>query len=302
MKNDTSILLVDDNRDIRESISDILSEQGYAVTKCDNGSSALELFREDPFPLVVSDIVMDGLNGIELLQQIKQLRPETEVILITGFAAIETAVPALRHGAFDYITKVYDNLILLPDILRRAAEKFRRANEQRMLLEDLQQTNAALENTRSELKDEAGFDEETGLYSRRRFQEVLAREVCRSARFERKFSLVLLAIDADQEGLFPAAARAVTHRLRKSDIVARHEKDLIGIILPETNQAGANRVIESLDKLVAELMRSSRKNGTFGIIAAMAVFPDNGGNASDLFGYAMEALNTKKAERCAPST
>jgi PleD family two-component response regulator len=294
MKSNTSVLLVDDNRDIRESIADILDSKGYAVTECDSASSALAMFRKDPFPLVVSDIVMDGMTGIELLQQVKQHRPETEVILITGFASVETAVAALRHGAFDYITKTYDNLVLLPDILHRAEEKFRRTEEQRMLLENMQQAHTVLESTRSELQDAAGFDEETGLYSHRRFQELLRGEAHRSARFGKKFSLILLAVDVGREGLFPAVTRTVTQRLRKSDVIARYEEDMIGIMLPETGQAGTDHVIEDLAKLVAELMPSSMNRVRAGVIDAAAVFPDNGVDAAGLIRHALEALNAKR--------
>ncbi len=100
-----SILIVDDDIDILSEFKNILETEGYEVTTAENGEAALKLIKENIYNLVLSDIVLGGIDGIRVLQETKKICPETEVILITGYAAIETAIGALRLGADDYILK-----------------------------------------------------------------------------------------------------------------------------------------------------------------------------------------------------
>ncbi|MCC7429567.1 sigma-54-dependent Fis family transcriptional regulator [bacterium] len=99
------ILVVDDEINIRESISYILKKNNYDVEICQDGEEALELISKENFTLVISDISMPKLDGISLLTKITEISPKTFVIIITAYASIETAVKALRLGAFDYIIK-----------------------------------------------------------------------------------------------------------------------------------------------------------------------------------------------------
>jgi diguanylate cyclase (GGDEF)-like protein len=204
--------------------------------------------------------------------------------------------------------KNYDNLSLLPDVVERAGEKIHRAEEQRMMLESLKKMNATLEYTQSKLKDVAAFDEATGLHNSRYFQEVLEGEVARSAYFKRTFSLVFFTVDgnvrknASPEGmemtqLLCDVTGAIKHRLRKSDIVARYEENMFAIILPETAQEGAKRVVDNICQLVAPGSVPSLHNGPPGdikVIAETAVFPEDGVDGAALVRHAIEALKTKK--------
>lgn len=104
---DKNILVVDDEEIMREVLKNTLENEGYSVSTAEDGIDALKVFREFPAPVVVTDIQMSGLDGIGLLQKIKDLRPQTMVIIMTAYGTVETAVAALRHGAFDYITKPF---------------------------------------------------------------------------------------------------------------------------------------------------------------------------------------------------
>jgi DNA-binding NtrC family response regulator len=86
------ILVVDDEQSLRIIISQVLSDDGHDVTVAANGEEALELFEQEPFPIVFTDIVMGDLNGLELLQKIKELQPETQVIVVTSHASLDTAI------------------------------------------------------------------------------------------------------------------------------------------------------------------------------------------------------------------
>jgi len=105
------ILLVDDDKLIRRAITNFMEAQlGHQVTQCDNGEDALKVFRENPFPMVLTDIKMPGISGIELLNKLKEL-PEgktADIVLITGHGDLNTAIQALRGGAYDYLLKPVD--------------------------------------------------------------------------------------------------------------------------------------------------------------------------------------------------
>ncbi len=116
------ILLVDDESDIRDVLRLPLSDLGYEVLEAENGEEALSLFETLKTPVVVTDIKMPGMDGLELLQKIKQINPETEVIMITGHGDMELAVKSLKYDATDFITKPI-NVDVLEIALRRASER-----------------------------------------------------------------------------------------------------------------------------------------------------------------------------------
>jgi DNA-binding NtrC family response regulator len=109
------ILVVDDEQIIRESLGFVLKKEGYQVEEAPNGKEALAKQEARPFDVVISDIEMPELRGMELLEHITKRTPQTFVIMITAFASIETAVAALRKGAYDYVLKPID----FDDILHR---------------------------------------------------------------------------------------------------------------------------------------------------------------------------------------
>jgi two-component system, NtrC family, nitrogen regulation response regulator NtrX len=100
-----NILVVDDESSIRESLSGILRDEGYEVSVATDGVTALKRVEEDPPDLIFLDIVMPGIDGLETLQRLKERFPEIYVIIISAYGTIETAVKALKYGAFDFIEK-----------------------------------------------------------------------------------------------------------------------------------------------------------------------------------------------------
>jgi len=105
---DASILIVDDEEIIRESLSFVLQKEGFQVDAAENGKIALEKVRRGNFDIVVTDLEMPEMKGIELLEQVAALAPETSVIIVTAYGSIETAINALRKGAVDYVLKPVD--------------------------------------------------------------------------------------------------------------------------------------------------------------------------------------------------
>ena len=98
------VVVVDDDRLIREMVRDAIGKRAR-VECCESSEAALEALHREPADLIVSDLTMPGLSGIELLEEVRRTYPATDFILLTGNATIESAVGALRMGAADYLTK-----------------------------------------------------------------------------------------------------------------------------------------------------------------------------------------------------
>jgi DNA-binding NtrC family response regulator len=99
------ILIVDDEPNIRRGLAEALDDQGYVIEQAASGEDALELLRSKGFDLVLVDLVMEEMDGIEVLKEINKEWPQTEVVIITAHGTIQTAVRALKEGAYDYLTK-----------------------------------------------------------------------------------------------------------------------------------------------------------------------------------------------------
>jgi DNA-binding NtrC family response regulator len=130
------ILVVDDEKVVRDSLAQWLKEDGYEVQSAADAKEALLLLKQSPWELALIDIKMPGMDGLELQHRIRDASPSTEVIIMTAFASVDTAVQALKDGAYDYITKPFD-----PDhlnhLLSNIAERRKLSEENRALRERL---------------------------------------------------------------------------------------------------------------------------------------------------------------------
>ncbi len=128
------ILVVDDEEIVRYSLVNILKEHDYEVDGVSSAESALELFNEKKYHLVLTDLVLEGMGGLELLENVKVISPKTLVIVITGYGSIRTAVTALRLGVYDYLLKPCDEDELIIRV-RRALEMQNYGQEQKRIQE-----------------------------------------------------------------------------------------------------------------------------------------------------------------------
>jgi len=107
-ENSANILVVDDDEDTRELLREVLSEEGYRVNTSGSGEEAMEIGKAEFFDVIISDMRLGpNLNGLDVLRAYKAIQPESEVILITAFGSMETAIEAVKAGAFDYISKPF---------------------------------------------------------------------------------------------------------------------------------------------------------------------------------------------------
>jgi len=103
------ILIVDDEKNMRRTLSIALEEMEHTPYEASSGSEALTLIEKDIYDIILTDLVMDGIDGLELLQRAKLLSPTTEVLLMSAYGTIDRAVDAMRLGAYDFIVKPFSN-------------------------------------------------------------------------------------------------------------------------------------------------------------------------------------------------
>ncbi len=126
------ILVIDDERSIRNTLKDILEFEKYQVELAEDGYKALELLKTNDFDVILCDIKMPGMDGIEVLQKVEELKPDTPVVMISGHGNIDTAVESIKKGAFDFIEKPLDlNRLLIT--LRNAMDKSTLITETKVL-------------------------------------------------------------------------------------------------------------------------------------------------------------------------
>jgi diguanylate cyclase (GGDEF)-like protein len=308
MSEKARILVVDDEATVRSVLLQVLKEDGYDVTPAENGSQALEILRNNSFDLIITDIKMPGISGLELLKKVKQAQPDTQVIIITSYASLDTSLTALRHGAYDYLFKPFEDLDLISAAAKRATEKVLLVKENRRLLGQLQKQNQQLEKVNRTLKNLACRDGLTGLYNHRYFQDVLTHEIYRAERNETIFSLIFLDVDHfkkynDTHGhlagdkLLRKLSDIFTRGVRKSDIVARYGGEEFVIILPSTSKKNAQIVAEKLRRYIEAFPfegRETQPTGKLTISLGIAAYPDDGQQRTLLIQRADEAMYRAK--------
>ncbi|MDP2156337.1 MAG: response regulator, partial [Nitrospirota bacterium] len=111
-----SVIVVDDDPDVLKMTSLLLNKRGYSTFPCGSAGEALEVLQKNKIDVVLTDIMMPEISGIELLERIHSIDPDIPVILITGFADLTKAIEAIKKGAFDFITKPYETAYLTHSI------------------------------------------------------------------------------------------------------------------------------------------------------------------------------------------
>ena len=137
MNRNSSILVIDDEEIMREILETLLTREGYDVRLAASGAEGLEMARALPFDAAIVDIMMPGLDGIATLDELKRIDEDLNVIIITAYASVESAIAAMKGGAFDYITKPFKNEEVLV-VVRNAMERRRLVTENRALRQNLQ--------------------------------------------------------------------------------------------------------------------------------------------------------------------
>jgi len=310
------VLVVDDEDVIRGVITQVLTEDGHDVTEAANGEEALNAFRAEPFQLVLTDIYMGKMNGIELLEQIKVIEPTCLVVIMTSNATLDTATSALRTGAYDYLNKPFDDIDLISAVVVRAEENLSAQHEKESLMTRLKRNTEELETVNQELKTLAERDGLTGLYNYRHFRETLdtVLSFCRDHSLE--CSLIFADIDDfkqynDSRGhlagddLLRELAKILRRRSRKDDVTARYGGEEFVIILPGSGNEEAGLCAERIRQAVSRHAFPGREQQPLGRISlslGVASYPFDETDAAALIDCADQALyyakNTGRDRTC----
>ena len=138
IKMSLKILIVDDDKKLLAVMKNILMEEGHEIAACSDGLEAINRCKDRKYDLIITDLMMPGANGLEVLKETRKIAPSTLVILVTGFASLETAIEAIREGAYDYITKPF-KLEEIKILVKNAWEKIRLIHENQGLIDELQE-------------------------------------------------------------------------------------------------------------------------------------------------------------------
>lgn len=179
------ILVVDDEASIRFSLEEMLTRDNYEVMTAESGEAALKLLVAETFDLVLIDLQLPGISGMEVLTELRKNSPETAVIVLTAHASLETAVEALRHGAHDYLFKPCKT-VELRESIRQGLLKRQHEIKQRSLLRQLEQhLSTSLEDIRATIVEQPG---ENSLLSNQPSKDELVKK---DQRFLRRGALIV---------------------------------------------------------------------------------------------------------------
>jgi len=137
MQETARLLIVDDERIALRNLEHVMKKEGYHVTSTQSGSNALKILEEQQFDVVLTDLRMEKVDGMQILKKTRELYPDTEVVMITGFATLDSAVETMKHGAFYYIAKPF-KLDEVRKVVAEAVHKVRLKTENRHLREQLE--------------------------------------------------------------------------------------------------------------------------------------------------------------------
>jgi DNA-binding NtrC family response regulator len=142
-----SILIVDDEPVVRDMFEFLLANSGYQVSLAANAEEALESLENFDYNLLIVDKNLPGLSGLELMQRVRELRPQAEFMVITGYASYQSAVEALRLGALDYLEKPFEDIDLVKKKIDRTVDRQRLLHENAVLADHLRSAHKNLQET-----------------------------------------------------------------------------------------------------------------------------------------------------------
>ncbi|MDY6842966.1 MAG: response regulator [Thermodesulfobacteriota bacterium] len=147
MKNKLKILIVEDEKDCREMLEELLTSSGFIVEAAKDGTEGIIRLEKEEYDLVITDLMMPQVNGIDVLRTAKKINPHAQVIIVTGFASLETALQAIKEGAYDYIMKPF-KLEEVVKAVNNASEKVLLLLENADLIENLKKRHKELQELR----------------------------------------------------------------------------------------------------------------------------------------------------------
>jgi len=282
------LLVIDDDEGVRSLLKDLLVEADYTVDTASCGEEALKKIRVSTYDLVVTDLRMKGMHGLKVIEEVKSIDPGVDVIVITGYGSVNSAVESMKAGATDYITKPFNS-----DQIRIVVDKnVERRQFQRLASE------------REFYKVLSSIDGLTELYNYRYFHQYLQIELEREKRYKRHLSLIMLDIDNfkeynDRYGhpvgdlVLKNLATVLKNTTRGSDVICRYGGEEFAIILPETSKKEGAIFCERIRKAVEKNKPLDLKGDSIEnirVTVGLASFPTDADNKNELIEKTDKAL------------
>lgn len=275
----THILIVDDNKEIRQFLTEFLQAKKYLCTSTDSAEGALEILKSNTVQVVVTDIVLPGLNGLDLANQIKQKYEQIDIIVMTGHGREFSYEKAVQKGASDMVVKPFRPEELQLRIERTLAEQRLRV-ERKIIIEELNRL--------------AITDDLTKLFNARHFYQRLNDEINRSRRYRTPLSLLLLDIDFfkkynDKYGhlegneVLRQLGKTIQSCLRSMDSAYRYGGEEFTVILPQTSSAEAETVAHRIQESTVKLSFTPRENEKATITISIGVAEYRYGDEKEAF-------------------
>jgi diguanylate cyclase (GGDEF)-like protein len=295
------ILIADDDPQVRAMLHALLLEN-YDCVQVGSAEEALALLRTEEFDLVLSDITMGGISGLAMVPEVLRLAPDTVVIMISGEQTIESAIAAMRVGAFDYVTKPFD-LGHVEAVVRRGLEHHALREAKRLYENHLEE----LVRQRTAERDHLAYhDALTNLPNRLLFEDRLINALTLAHRNGQKLAVLSLSLDrfkkfndtlghVTADRLLRAVAERLTGCVREGDTVARTEGDEFSLLLSST---GGTEKVAEMARSIQECLKTpfTLEGHELYVTASIGVSlcPDDGADAQTLLKNAGAALYRAK--------
>ena len=274
------ILVVDDDKMMRGVLAEILRNYGYGVQIAGDGTEALAELQARRPDLVITDLIMPQMSGLDLIRAARRLYPDLDFVVITASNSVDIAVETMKAGAADYIVK--------PFHLEQIRIVVARTLEMRRLREQAKKADF--------YKTLAERDGLTGLLNYRSFQEVLRQELQRSLRYERHVSLLMVDVDKFKDlndtlghlsgdRALQQLAQLLDENCREPDYCCRYGGEEFVIVVPETDKAGALRLAERVREAVETrkfLEEESSPPARLTVSVGVSTRPEDGVSAIEL--------------------
>jgi diguanylate cyclase (GGDEF)-like protein len=290
----TNLLVVDDEEIVRNMLVNVLTKEGYSALGFGQAEDVLEKIAEGKADIVITDLKMDKIGGIELLKKVKDIDPSIDVIVITGYASVETAVESMKLGAVDYLTKPL-NIDHVRIIVKKTLERriLKRKAVEALFYRRLSR-----------------IDGMTELFNYRFFQDLLRIEIARAKRESWPVSLIMLDIDDfkvfnDKNGhpmgdvALKEVACILRSKSRDCDFVARYGGEEFVVIAPHLDKKNAEGLAARIRKAVEKTRFENEEvlpQGRFTITGGVAEFPSDASTKEELVEKADQALYQAKKD------
>jgi diguanylate cyclase (GGDEF)-like protein len=282
------IILIDDDPGVTKIVKKFLERSGHSVDTADSGEEGIRLTGNGGYDIVITDIYLPGMDGMAVLEKIKSINADVDIIVITGFGSIESAVSFMKAGAIDYISKPinFDHLDIIIQKTLERKELIKAARERDIYF-------------RMSLTDAL-----TGMFNHKYFHDSLEREMLYSQRKKESLTIMMADIDSfkavnDNYGhqagdmVLQKISSNIIKACRSHDTVSRYGGEEFGIILPETGIEKSTRVAERiLDAVSSNPYPPVAQNITISI--GIASFPEHAKDREDLIQKADLALYHSK--------